>query len=156
MSMPLPLPYPPNIVTNGEPLFRRVKYPTGNKPEHYVREGGNLRVTAAAFFDSNGEISVNRAAYCVYGAHDLLDDVSDGVVVLQSSIVRTFPHNSFSADVLGTGFAGNYAHADMQLVPHASGGISNEERKALNKFCSYLKKVVGSNWAIIPPEPPPR
>lgn len=153
-----PMQTPPKIVEGSETLYRRVKYGWHKGQEHYVRENGKLRVTSVAFQHPSLEISVNRAAYCTNGAHDLIEDPTDGVVSIVASHVRGFQRDEggvrFTGEVTSSPIDGNDAHADMHVDPHVNGSVVKPERKAFNKFCEHLKRIAGSNWAIQPPDPP--
>jgi len=153
-----PMQTPPENVDNAETVFRRIKQRTDpSKQPQYVREGDRLRVTQVAFQHPSCEISVNRAAYCNNGAHDLIEDETDGVVILTTGQVREFQklrdQIDFSGEVSSSPLPGVAAHADMHLAPHAHGDISRPEKWVFQKFSEYLKFLAGSNWAIEPAEP---
>lgn len=153
-----PMHTPPKIVEDSETLYRRVKYGRHKGQEHYVKENGQLRVTSVAFQHPSLEISVNRAGHCKNGAHDLIEDSTDGVVSIMASHVRGFQRDEggigFTGEVTSSPIDDNNAHADMHVAPHVKGSAVKPERKAFNKFCEHLKRIAGSNWTIQPPDPP--
>lgn len=139
-------------IADEETLYRRVK--AGR--DHYINRDGAIRVTPLAFSHRSFEISVNRASFCANGAHDLIEEVTDGVLEIVAGAVRAWQYESEAVTARGavifSPLPENPAHADIRMIPSPDTITSSGGKKAFRRLCDYLAVLATDHWVIEPPD----